>query len=175
MASLSAVLVIVCIFTISIGPSLGFSVSHHKSRDNQPDLIAGNSVAYVKASIPVKIFQCIQRLNILRCMRIFILQRMERTSMATNTGNLTADFLDRILSTEDTDDRNLWESELAELTDVQLNGRLQTAFQTFFSKREIKLYFVPGMVVKVVPSTESYLNFTIKKSKQPTNLILYLN
>lgn len=154
----------VFIFTISMVPSHGFSVRHQVSQDPIPKPISTNSMAYVKASIPVKIFQCLQRLNILRCMRIFILQRMERTSMVT-TGNLTADFLDRILATDDSDDRNLWDSELAKLTDLQLNGRLQQAFQTFFNNREIKLYFVPGMVVKVVPSTDNYLNFTIKKSK----------
>lgn len=151
------------LLAVSIGSTLSLSVGRKTSTVNDLQQNIENPMVYVKASIPVKIFRCITQLNILRCMRIFILQRMERTPLH-KSGNLTVDFLDRILSAEDTDNQNLWNSELARLSDAELNVRLQTAFQSFFSNREIKLFFIPGIVVKVRPSVDSYLNFTIKKS-----------
>lgn len=154
--------IVVAIFlTISIGSSLGLSVGQISS--SQSNSQTPNQMVYVKTSIPVKIFRCITRLNILRCMQIFILQRMERTPLPSS-GDLTADFLDRILSADDIDNENLWNSDLARLPDVELNARLQSAFQAFFSNREIKLFFIPGIVVKVKPSGDSYLDFSIKKS-----------
>lgn len=152
------------IIAVAIGWSFGFSVGHQLSSANHLQPNSANAMVFAKASIPVKLFRCITRLNIMRCLQVFMLQRMERTPMV-NSGNLTADFLDRILSSEDTDEQhNLWDSELASLSDVRLNARLQNAFQAFFSNREIKLYFIPGLVVKVVPTVENYLNFTVKKS-----------
>lgn len=156
----------VFIMTMTIGYSLGLNVGRTSSahNDRAPTIDASHPMVYVKASIPMKIFRCITRLNILRCMQIFILQRMERLPLLKSDGNLTTDFLDRILAAEDTDNQNLWNSELASLSDTELNARLQKVFQAYFSNREIKLFFIPGIVVKVRPSLDSYLNFSIKKS-----------
>lgn len=132
------------------------------------------SVAYVKASIPIRIFQCMQRLSILKCMKIFILQRMERTSPYLNSGNLTADFLDQILainnpsdSDRDVSDDSLYKYYL-QMPESDINERLLKSFQRFFHDREIKLHFIPGMVVKVVPSEENAINLSLKRGKFPT-------
>lgn len=127
-----------------------------------------NMLAYVKTSIPIRIFQCMQRLNILKCMKIFILQRMERTTI--NTGNVTADFLDQILSNGpngDGDTRNddILDKYYLQMSDPELNDRLQKSFQRFFHDREIKLHFIPGMVVKVVPNAENAINLSLKRGK----------
>lgn len=127
-----------------------------------------NMLAYVKTSIPIRIFQCMQRLNILKCMKIFILQRMERTTI--NTGNVTADFLDQILSNGPNGDGDasyddILDKYYLQMSDPELNDRLQKSFQRFFHDREIKLHFIPGMVVKVVPNAENAINLSLKRGK----------
>lgn len=124
-----------------------------------------NSIAYVKASIPIRIFQCMQHLSILKCMKIFILQRMERTPIYVNSGNLTADFLDQLLANEDYSNENILDRYYVDMDDADVNERLLKCFQRFFKDREIKLHFIPGMVVKVVPSDENAINLSLKRSK----------
>lgn len=145
---------------------LSSSKSHTKSKD---------MLAYVKTSIPIRIFKCMQRLNLLKCMKIFILQRMERTPIYRNSGNVTADFLDQILAdghqnvSADNDDGTLHEEILnkfyLQMTEVEINERLLKSFQRFFHDREIKLHFIPGMVVKVVPNEENAINLSLKRGK----------
>lgn len=129
-------------------------------------------LAYVKTSIPIRIFQCMQRLNILKCMKIFILQRMERTTI--NTGNVTADFLDQILSNgpnnSEASNDDILDKYYLQMSDPELNDRLQKSFQRFFHDREIKLHFIPGMVVKVVPNAENAINLSLKRGKQNIRL-----
>lgn len=127
------------------------------------------SIAYVKASIPIRIFQCMQRLSILKCMKIFILQKMERTTSYLNSGNLTADFLDQILSNNNNNNQLNNDSDdvlykyYLQLPETDINERLLKSFQRFFHDREIKLHFIPGMVVKVVPSEENAINLSLKR------------
>lgn len=139
------------------------------SRSQQKTKDIGNILAYVKTSIPIRIFQCMQRLNILKCMKIFILQRMERTSMYRNSGNVTADFLDQILANgHNNSDGGAMSEEILDkfylqMTEVEINERLLKSFQRFFHDREIKLHFIPGMVVNVVPNEENAINLSLKK------------
>lgn len=131
-----------------------------------------NMLAYVKTSIPIRIFQCMQRLNILKCMKIFILQRMERTPQYLNSGNVTADFLDQILANNqpsgsdngrDPSQDDILDKYYLQMPEVEINERLLKSFQRFFHDREIKLHFVPGMVVKVVPNEENSINLSLKR------------
>jgi len=144
-----------------------------QSNDQQPnnqminDERNENVLSYVKTSIPIRIFKCMQRLNILKCMKIFILQRMERTPTYANSGNLTVDFLDQILSNNPIDGETTNDDSLdkfyVQMPEVELNDRLVKSFQRFFHDREIKLHFIPGMVVKVVPNQENALNLSLKR------------
>lgn len=124
-----------------------------------------NSIAYVKASIPIQIFQCMQQLNLLKCMKIFILQRMERTSTYENSGNLTADFLDQILASNDHHYQvnNLFDKNYMEMEESVINDRLENSFQRFFKGREIKLHFIPGMTVRVAPNAENAIKLSVKR------------
>lgn len=130
-----------------------------------------NTAAYIKTSIPVRIFQCMQRLNILKCMKIFILQRMERTPTYLNSGNVTADFLDQILTNNGTHSEsdaayeNILDKFYVQMPEQEINERLLKSFQRFFHDREIKLHFIPGMVVKVVPGEVNAINLTLKRGK----------
>lgn len=142
--------------------------------DNQRN---DNTAAYIKTSIPVRIFQCMQRLNILKCMKIFILQRMERTPTYLNSGNVTADFLDQILTNNSTHSEGdaAYESSLdkyyVQMPEQEINERLLKSFQRFFHDREIKLHFIPGMVVKVVPGEVNAINLTLKRGRFHSFLI----
>lgn len=141
------------------------SKSHSKSKD---------MLAYVKTSIPIRIFKCMQRMNLLKCMKIFILQRMERTPIYRNSGNITADFLDQILSNGQNTSADNGDGTLSEeivdkyylqMTEMEINERLLKSFQRFFHDREIKLHFIPGMVVKVVPNEDNAINLSLKRGK----------
>lgn len=152
------------------------SKSHSKSKD---------MLAYVKTSIPIRIFKCMQRMNLLKCMKVFILQRMERTPIYRNSGNVTADFLDQILSngqntsTDQNGSGTLSEEILdkyyLQMTEMEINERLLKSFQRFFHDREIKLHFIPGMVVKVVPNEENAINLSLKRGKSDRAIISYFS
>lgn len=123
-------------------------------------------IGYVKASIPMRVFSCMQQASILRCLKLFLLKRMERTDVYANSGNVTADFLDQMLRDDGGDHSEvplLYEFEL--VSDVQLDERLLVCLRRFFRDRQIKLYFLPGLVVKVVPSAKNFLHFTVRKGE----------
>lgn len=124
-----------------------------------------NSVAYVKASIPIQIFQCMQQLNILKCMKIFILQRMERNGLNVNSGNITADFINQLLTNPKDIRDNIFDKHYVQMSETEINNRLLRSFQNFFKNREIKLHFIPGMTVRVVPSAENTINLSLKKGE----------
>lgn len=136
--------------------------TNHISTEQRND---DNSVAYVKASIPIQIFQCMQQLNILKCMKIFILQRMERNGLNVNSGNVTADFINQLLTNPKDIRDNIFDKHYVQMSETEINDRLLKSFQNFFKNREIKLHFIPGMTVKVVPSAENTINLSLKKGK----------
>ncbi|XP_055696631.1 uncharacterized protein LOC129797819 [Lutzomyia longipalpis] len=124
-----------------------------------------SSITYIRAAIPMKIFRCMKRYNIVRCMKLFLLQRMERNLPGDfgNTHNITSDFLDQML-TQDPDDRLDFEANYTNLHDREIDDRLVKSIDRFFANREIKLHFIPGMVVKVRPSKENKLELSLKKA-----------
>ncbi|XP_059611037.1 uncharacterized protein LOC132257972 [Phlebotomus argentipes] len=123
-----------------------------------------SSITYIRASIPMKIFRCMKKFNIAKCMKLFLLQRMERNwpKNLGSTGNITDDFLDHIL-TRDTDERPDFDDSYTNLPDRDIDARLVKSIEQYFANREIKLHFIPGMVVKVRPSKENQLELTLKK------------
>lgn len=121
------------------------------------------TVAYVKASLPTQIFRCIQKLNLLRCLKYFVLLRLEaRDYQIPETESSTAEFLGSILKSEQNLPKEIPES-LMSLEEGELNQRLTDGFQRFFKNRPIMLRFIPNLLVKVVPSKSSDLEFSIKK------------
>lgn len=123
-----------------------------------------NSITYIKASIPTKIFRCMTKFNLIRCMKSFILQRMEYNQKIPITGNITADFLNKILS-ENINEPNSIDEFYLKLKEKELNKRISMSFKEFFNNREIKMNLMNGMMVNVVPSNTNLLNFSLKKKK----------
>lgn len=122
-----------------------------------------STVAYVKASLPNQIFRCIQKFNLLRCLKYFVLLRLEsRDYHIPETESSTSEFLGNILKSE----KNLpldIPDHFMSLDDEELNERLTVGFQKFFKTRPIMLRFIPNMLVKIVPSKSKDLEFSLKK------------
>lgn len=122
-----------------------------------------STVAYVKASLPTQIFRCIQKFNLLRCLKYFVLLRLEaRDYHIPETESSTSEFLGNILSTEQGLPKDIPQN-LLDLEEEELNQRLTDGFQRFFKNRPIMLRFIPNLLVKVVPSKSNDLEFSIKK------------
>jgi len=122
-----------------------------------------STVAYVKASLPNQIFRCMKNFNLLRCLKYFVLLRLEaRDYHIPETSNMTSDFLENILKSEKNLPHEIPQSLLS-LDESELNERLTEGFQKFFKNRPIMLRFIPNMLVKVVPSQSSDLEFSLKK------------
>lgn len=125
-----------------------------------------STVAYVKASLPTQIFRCIQKLNLLRCLKYFVLLRLEsRDYHAPETDQSTSEFLGSILKNEENLPKEIPQNLLS-LKEEELNQRLTDGFQRFFKHRPIMLRFIPNMLVKIVPSKSSDLEFSIKKFEE---------
>ncbi|XP_014086197.3 uncharacterized protein [Bactrocera oleae] len=123
------------------------------------------SVPYFQASLPMRVYECLRVFSILRCTKLFILQKMEERNTINHSGNLTRDFLDQFIDTED-EVGSLIDNKYANMTDEKLNHYLVLRFQRFFKHRDIKLHFLPGVMVKIVPSRDNKLSFTLRKSKK---------
>lgn len=116
------------------------------------------------SSIPVRIYECLHEFSMLRCTKLFVLQKLEERRHLPQTGNLTRDFLDQFFG-EETQLGSLIGDKYRQMSEKELNQRLVQNFQRFFKHRDIKLNFLPGMLVKIVPSKENKLKFTLKKGE----------
>jgi hypothetical protein len=125
-----------------------------------------STVAYVKASLPTQIFRCIQKFNLLRCLKYFVLLRLEsRDYHMPETESSTSEFLGSILKSEQNLPKEIPQN-LMNLEDDELNQRLTAGFQRFFKDRPIMLRFIPNLLVKIVPSKSNDLEFSLKKCEK---------
>ncbi|XP_064552890.1 uncharacterized protein LOC135438493 [Drosophila montana] len=115
------------------------------------------------SSIPMRIYECLHESSMLRCTKLFVLQKLEERKQLPQTGNMTRDFMDQFFGQE-TQLGSLITQKYQEMSEKELNQRLVQNFQRFFKNRDIKLHFLPGMLVKIVPSKENKLKFSLKKA-----------
>ncbi|KAI9575222.1 hypothetical protein GQX74_015021 [Glossina fuscipes] len=125
---------------------------------------------YFRASIPMRIFECLRDFTAMRCTKLFVLQKMEERKNWPHTGNLTKDFLDQFFGNEDAMG-SLVSERFRQMTDKELNKHLMINLQKFFKNRNIKLRFLPGLMVKIIPSPENKLKLTLKKKRKKNNKI----
>lgn len=124
------------------------------------------SVAYVKASLPNQIYRCVQKFNLLRCLKYFVLLRLDsRDYNIPETEKSTSEFLGNILKNEQSLPHEIPE-ELLSLEEDALNKRLTEGFQRFFKNRPIMLRFIPNVLVKIVPSKSNDLEFSLKRFEE---------
>lgn len=131
--------------------------SHHKRKSS--------SIAYVKGTLPQQIFKCMEKYTFLRCIQYFVLLRIESKEYNfPKTGNLTQDFLETVLQSEQHLPAHI-PQKILKLSDAELTERLTTGLQKFFKHRSIMLKFIPNVMVKLVPSGTNYLELSLKKKK----------
>ncbi|KAL7728100.1 hypothetical protein ACLKA6_002242 [Drosophila palustris] len=111
----------------------------------------------------MRIYECLREFSMLRCTKLFVLHKLEERKQLPQTGNLTRDFMEQFFG-EETQLGSLIGEKNRQMSDKELNQRLVQNFQRFFKHRDIKLHFLPGMMVKIVPSKENKLKFTLKKA-----------
>ncbi|KAM7359506.1 uncharacterized protein ACRADG_013157 [Cochliomyia hominivorax] len=133
-------------------------------------IITPMSVPYFRASIPMRIYECLREFSTLRCTKLYVLQKMEERKLCTNTGNITKDFLNQFFGEEE-QMGTLINERFRKMSDKDLNKRLVLNFQRFFKNRDIKLHFLPGLMVKIVPSKENKVKFSLKRSKNVIKII----
>lgn len=159
MKKYSLVCLILIFVTLLVAPS--------KSEHNKP--VNESAIAYFKGSLPNQIFRCVQKFNLLRCLKYLVLLRLEsRDYSITESGNFTADFIENLLHSETNLPSDI-PDHLLKLDETELNDRLTNGFQKFFKNRAITLRFIPNMLVKVVPSKSNSLEFSLKKYKKNGN------
>lgn len=138
------------------------SCEHHKRKDSK--------IAYFKGALPNQIFKCLDKHTLLRCMKFFILMRIEsRDYNFPNADNLTSNFLDQILKQEKNVPTDI-PHRLLRLNDEELTERLTDGLQRFFAKRPVTLKFAPNMMVKLVPSGSNYLEMSMKTATMSKNV-----
>lgn len=152
----SLVYLVLIFVTLLVAPSM--------SEHNKP--VKESTIAYFKGSLPNQIFRCVQKFNLLRCLKYLVLLRLEsREYSITDSSNFTADFIENILHSETNLPAEI-PDHLLKLDETELNDRLTDGFQKFFKNRAITLHFIPNMLVKVVPSKSNSLEFSLKKFKK---------
>lgn len=148
----SLICVILTLIVLLVAPS---TCEESKEKDS--------TVAYVKASLPTQIYRCVQKFNLLRCLKYFVLLRLEsRDYHIPETEKSTSEFLGDILKSEESLPKEI-PDDLLHLEEDELNQRLTDGFQRFFKNRPIMLRFIPNLLVKIVPSKSNDLEFSIKK------------
>jgi hypothetical protein len=133
------------------------------SKMNHENLDEDSTVAYIKGSLPNQIYRCIQRFNLLRCLKYFVLLRLESNDVNFEPTNSTKAFLGNILQNVNNLPKEIPE-RITKLNDEELDERLTEGFQTFFKNRPIKLHFIPNVLVKVIPSTSNDLEISFKRA-----------
>lgn len=121
-------------------------------------------IKYIRTTIPNNVLKCLEKFSILRCMKIYLIQKLENNfNTSKKFNNLTKDFFNHIILNNNFDDKNWFNKNLIEISDIELTRRLIINFKNYFKNREIKLHFIPGILVKVIPSKENKLKFSLKK------------
>lgn len=158
-------------FTFLIGLVFCHQNNYHQNKNDKNSAKHTESkVNYMKAAIPAKIFNCMNKLTLMRCMKLLLLARMESRDLELyNTGNATTDFLNHVIDSDDTQIPYNYYEVYSSLNETQLSVRLLKSFQKFFEGREIMLHFIPGIVVKVIPNTNNVLQFKLRDSPYSKN------
>ncbi|XP_075150022.1 uncharacterized protein LOC142224103 [Haematobia irritans] len=136
------------------------SASSGESRNSKPLM----TVAQFRSSVPMRIYECLRDYPTMRCTKLFVLQKLERKNW-TNTGNLTKDFLNQFFGEED-HMGSLITERFRKLSDKDLNKKLVVNLQRFFKDRDIRLQFLPGLLVKIIPSKENKVKLSLKKKSK---------
>lgn len=133
-----SIIVLICVFVIV------------SSASTKNDL----HVSKVRASsVPEEILKCMQKFNLLRCLKYFLLFRLE-LSKTLNVNDLNSKNLFEFLLKKTGDGETAndgFPEKFYEYNDDELNGNLTEKIQNYFKDTPITLKFIPDLVLKIAP------------------------
>ncbi|XP_055616056.1 uncharacterized protein LOC129762094 [Toxorhynchites rutilus septentrionalis] len=125
---------------------------------------AVSDLSYEK-SLPLRVLNCMAKKSILDCGKLYLLQNME--SMDYNfetTTNLTHDVQQIFLPSYREPDNKLFEDHLLLLDSTEVDKRINRGLARLFNKRQVDIRFLPGFGLRITPSADDTMEFSIKKS-----------
>uniref|UniRef100_A0A182NKV4 Uncharacterized protein n=1 Tax=Anopheles dirus TaxID=7168 RepID=A0A182NKV4_9DIPT len=122
-----------------------------------------SNAAYIR-TIPLRLLSCLERVSLVECGKLYLLQNMEsRSYRFANTGNITHDVQQVLLPGYRSVDNKLFSDQLLALNASDVNERLARGLRLLFNERLIDLQLVPGVAVRLTPSDTNQLEFSVRK------------
>lgn len=115
---------------------------------------AKNENAQVRASVPEQILRCMQKFNLLRCLKYFLLFRLELSkTLDTRKEDFNSkNFFEMILKKSEEMPSVDFPEKFDKYGEDELNEKLTEKVQSYFSNQPITLKFIPDFVVKIGPA-----------------------
>ena len=121
-----------------------------------------NNIKNSNKKIPLKLLRCMKENNSFYCMKLFLLETFEYNTNITLDGNINKEFFDKIFFNKNLYVKN--NKYYEKLNETVLNERLMKSFEHLFIEHEIKFYFIPGVIIKIIPNSKNQsVNFSFKQ------------
>lgn len=155
-------LIIVSLVMLCSQSSDGYSTARNKYYVSET-VDKGTSTKYIRQSSPFRIFECMTRSPLLRCLKLFAWIKLEQFPLQSSSGNLTQDFMAQFLSREE-NFPSLVDKRLDTFSENEITKKLVYYLRSFFKNRELKVNFVPGIIFHFTPNMDNNLKMSITKS-----------
>lgn len=154
-------LIIVSLVILCSQLSDGYSTARNKYYVSET-VDKGTSVKYIRQSSPFRIFECMTRSTLLRCLKLFAWIKLEQFPLQSSSGNLTQDFMAQFLSREE-NFPSLVDKRFDKFSENDITKKLVYYLRSFFKNRELKVNFVPGIIFHFTPNMDNNLKMSITK------------
>nr|XP_029730238.1 uncharacterized protein LOC115267394 [Aedes albopictus] len=115
-------------------------------------------------SLPLRVLNCMTKVSILDCSKLYVLQNMEsRHYQFETTGNLPYDVQQILLPSYQRPDNKLFEDRLLRLNSTEVDRRINQGLALLFNERQVEFKFLPGFELQIKPSDSDTLEFSIQK------------
>lgn len=150
------------LFFVYSQTSVGYTASRSKYYVDDNVIEKGAIYKNIRQSSPMRIFECMSKSSLLRCIKLFIWVKMEQFPLQSSTGNLTQDFMAQFLSREEVFP-SLIDKRFEKVSENELTKKLVFHIRNFFQNRELKVKFLPGITFHFTPNMDNNLKMSISK------------